>query len=265
MKKTSQPTKPKKAAKGTGPIKPAGPAGKSAEGEHLRDDVSNYDKDAYEKPSVTVDVGICRFRDGEVQVLLIKRKHPPYRDHWAIPGGFVQIDAKEDLEETAARELEEETGLRGIYLEQLKSYGDPDRDPRLRVITVAYYALLRMSALSRQTLMAADDAKEAAWFSLRKLPKLAFDHARILEDLLARLAGKIGYAPIAFHLLEESFTWAELQDLYEFILGKPIVGPNFRRKIQSLYRIEPTQTHRSVGLGRPAVEFTYEGMWEEEF
>lgn len=265
MQRTTKTTKATRSSKVSKSSKSTMLTMKSAEGEQLKDDVSNYDKDAYEKPSVTVDVGICRYLDGEVQVLLIKRKHPPYRDHWAIPGGFVQIDAKEGLEATAARELQEETGLRNIYLEQLKSYGDPDRDPRLRVITVAYFALLRMSALSKQTVKAADDAKEAAWFSLRKLPKLAFDHGRILGDLLERLSGKIAYAPIAFHLLEESFTWSELQDLYEFVLGKRIVAPNFRRKIQSLYRIEPTRTHRSVGLGRPAAEFTYEGMWEEEF
>lgn len=113
--------------------------------------------------------------------------------------------------------------------------------------------------------VAADDAKEVAWFPLRKLPKLAFDHDRILGDLQTRLTGKISYTPIAFHLLEESFTWAELQALYEYILGKPILAPNFRRKIQSLYRIEPTQTQRITGPGRPAAEFSFEGMWEEEF
>jgi 8-oxo-dGTP diphosphatase len=244
--------------------KPANPA-KTAEGHLLKDDASNYDKDAYEKPSVTVDVCICRFHEGEVEVLLIQRKHAPFRNYWAIPGGFVQIDAEESLEKTAARELEEETGLKGIYMEQLKSYGDPKRDPRMRVITVAYFALLRMSALAKQTLRAADDAKEAEWFPLRKLPKLAFDHDTILADLSQRLAGKIGYTPIAFHLLEPAFTWAELQAVYESVLGKPVLAPNFRRKIQSTYKIEPTQTHRSQGAGRPAAEFSYEGMWEEEF
>jgi 8-oxo-dGTP diphosphatase len=246
--------------------KPAAKAiARTAEGELLKDDVSNYDKNAYEKPSVTVDVCICRFHEGEVQVLLIKRKHPPFRNLWAIPGGFLQIEAKESLESTAARELEEETGLRGMYLEQLKSYGDPDRDPRMRVVTVAYFALLRMSALAKQTIQAADDAKEAGWFSLRMLPKLAFDHETILGDLLTRLVGKIGYTPIAFHLMEESFTWAELQEVYEFILGKKITAPNFRRKIQSIYKLEPTQRQRNHGPGRPAAEFSYDGMWEDGF
>lgn len=243
----------------------AAKATKTAEGHLLADDASNYDKNAYEKPSVTVDVCICRFHEGEIQVLLIQRKHPPFRNHWAIPGGFVQIDAKEGLEATAARELEEETGLRGVYLEQLKSYGDPGRDPRMRVITVAYFALLRNSALAAQTLQAADDAKEAAWFPLRKLPKLAFDHALILADLSQRLAGKILYTPIAFHLLESSFTLAELQAVYESVLGREVLAPNFRRKVQATYRLEPTQTQRSQGPGRPAAEFTFEGMWEEGF
>lgn len=240
-------------------------AKKSAEGKDLAEDASNYDKDAYEKPSVTVDVCICRFEDKEVKVLLIKRAYPPFRNHWAIPGGFVDVDSKEGLDATAARELEEETGLRGVYLEQLKSYGDPKRDPRMRVITVAYFALLKNSALAAQNLRAADDAKEVGWFSLRDLPKLAFDHGLILSDLRARLAGKIAYAPIAFHLLEERFTWAELQEVYESVLAKPLLAPNFRRKIQSQYRIEPTQMHRNTGPGRPAAEFTFDGVWEEEF
>jgi len=240
-------------------------AAKTAEGHLLKDDASNYDKNAFEKPSVTVDVCICRFHAGEVEVLLIKRKHPPFRNLWAIPGGFLQIEAEESLEETAARELEEETGLKGVYLEQLKTYGDPRRDPRMRIITVAYFALLRMSALADQTVRAADDAKEAAWFPLRRLPKLAFDHQSVLDDLLQRVAGKVAYAPIAFHLLEPAFTWAELQAVYESILGKPVLAPNFRRKIQSQYRIEPTQTQRSQGPGRPAAEFRFDGVWEEGF
>jgi 8-oxo-dGTP diphosphatase len=253
-RKTARPRKP--VAKATS---------KTAEGHLLAEDASNYDKNAYEKPSVTVDVCICRFHAGEIQVLLIQRKHPPFRNHWAIPGGFVQIEAAEGLEATAARELEEETGLRDVYLEQLKSYGDPGRDPRMRVITVAYFALLRNSALAAQSIQAADDAKEAAWFSLRKPPKLAFDHATILADLSHRLAGKILYTPIAFHLLEPAFTLAELQTVYEAVLGREILAPNFRRKIQATYRLEPTQTQRSQGPGRPAAEFTFEGMWEEGF
>ncbi len=259
--KETKGAKPRRTGNAAGTDAPA----KTAEGHLLKDDVSNYDKTVYEKPSVTVDVCICRFAQGEVQVLLIQRKHPPFRNLWAIPGGFLQVEADEGLEETAARELEEETGLRDVYLEQLKSYGDPKRDPRMRVVTVAYFALLRMSALAKQKLRAADDAKEVGWFSLRALPKLAFDHETILADLLARLAGKITYTPIAFHLLEETFTWADLQSIYESILGKKIVAPNFRRKIQSVYKIEPTQTHRSAGPGRPAAEFTYDGQWDEEF
>jgi len=238
---------------------------KTAEGSSLKDDVSNYDKNAYEKPSVTVDICICRFFQGEVQVLLIKRKHPPFRNHWAIPGGFVQIEMNESLDTTAARELKEETGIKKVYLEQLKSYGEPSRDPRLRVITVVYFALLRLTDLAKQSIKAADDAKQTEWFSLRNLPKLAFDHNEILKDLLLRLSAKIIYSPIALHLLEKAFTWVEIQNVYEFLLEKKITAPNFRRKIKSQYKIEPNHNYRTDGLGRPAAEFNYGGIRDEEF
>lgn len=222
----------------------------TAEGELLKDDVSNYDKDAYEKPSVTVDVAICTIMDDELKVLLIKRKHPPFRNRWAIPGGFVEIEKKEGLEKTARRELEEETNVKNIYMEQLKTYGAPDRDPRLRVITVAYFALLPFDKINQ--VRAGDDAKEANWFSVMDLPELAFDHKIIVADLLERLSGKILYTPIAFSLLPEQFTWTELQNIYEIVLNRKLIAPNFRRKIKSMYEVEECRATKKLNSpGKP--------------
>lgn len=223
---------------------------KTAEGELLNDDLSNYDKDAYEKPSVTVDIAICTIMDDELKVLLIKRKHPPYRNSWALPGGFVEVEKNENLEQSARRELEEETNVRNIYMEQLKTYGDPNRDPRLRVITVAYFALLPIDKIN--SIKAGDDAKEVHWFSVMKLPKLAFDHKQILEDLLIRLSGKILYTPIGFRLVPKQFTWTELQKTFEIILNRKLIAPNFRRKIKSMYEVEECRTTKKLkSAGKP--------------
>lgn len=225
----------------------------------LRDDLSNYDKDAYEKPSVTVDVCICSIIGGDLKVLLIKRKNAPYRDRWAIPGGFLDIDKNESLEATALRELKEETHVDGVYLEQLKSYGDPERDPRMRVITVSYFALVPHDVAASMDIHADDDAKDAMWFSLRNLPDdLAFDHGKILSDLLERLVGKISYLPIAFSLVPKTFTLMELQKVYEAVLGRDLHTGNFQRKIRSQYKLRKTSRRTPTG-GRPSNVFTYRG------
>lgn len=228
--------------------------------ETLKDDLSNYNPDRYEKPSVTVDIIICSIKDGRLKVLLIKRKHPPFRDHWAIPGGFVEIEKKETLEETAARELKEETNVENIYIEQLKTYGDPFRDPRMRIITVAYYALIPYNGQFKN-LQAGDDAKEAEWFPLDEPPKnLSFDHAQILQDCLTRLRGKILYAPLAFELVPKKFTWSELQSVYEIVLGHKLFPSNFRRKIRAMYKTTVLKTKKKEGFGRPRILLTYRGM-----
>lgn len=237
---------------------------KTAEGKDLKDDVSNYDENKYKKPSVTVDIAICSILDNDLKVLLIKRKYPPFRNHWAIPGGFVDIDQKESLKDTAKRELKEETGLEGIYIEQLKTYGDPDRDPRMRIITVAYFALIPAEKLSDKMIRAADDAKEAEWFSLRNLPEnLAFDHKKILQELKNRLIGKISYTPIAFSLVPEKFTWPMLQHVYEIVMGRKLITPNFRRKIKSIYEIKELKTKSKMkSPGRHSTFLKYKKMKE---
>lgn len=236
---------------------------KTAEGKYLKDDASNYDPDAYKKPSVTVDICICTIIDGDFKVLLIKRKHPPFKGDWAIPGGFVNPDDEETLEETAIRELQEETGLKDIYIEQLRTYGDPGRDPRMRIVTVVYFALVAHSLFESQIIKADDDACDVGWFSMMRLPKLGFDHDIILNDLLIRLRGKISYTDIAFSLLPPKFTWAELQRVYEIILGRSLLAPNFRRKIRSMYNLSVFAPKKTKKAGRPPVHLEYVNMKEQ--
>jgi len=241
---------------------------KSTEGSELKEDLSNYNADTYKKPSVTVDLLICTILNDELNLLLIKRKYPPFKDHWALPGGFVDIDREETLEQTANRELEEETGLKGIFVSQLKSYGDPRRDPRLRVITVAYYALVPYGKIPYGKIRAQDDAKEVAWFSLERLvhphfseekKPLAFDHKIIITDLLKHLRDKMSVSPIAFELVPEKFTWPNLQKVYEIVLGKKLVAPNFRQLIKARYKIVEESSQKKGKTGRPARFLTYCG------
>jgi len=200
----------------------------------------------YPRPSVTVDVIIFTLREADLQVLLVKRGHPPCEGMWAIPGGFVDID--EPLEAAALRELEEETGVRDVYLEQLYTFGDPERDPRGRVITVAYFALVPADAIQPR---AGDDAAEARWWSMYELPPLAFDHGHILAYALRRLRYKLEYTAVGFELLPQEFTLSELQSAYEVVLGETLDKRNFRRKILNAEIIEEAGTYRA-GEGRPA-------------
>jgi len=213
----------------------------------VRDVPPGYDPTKYDRPSVTVDVVTFTLRGQDLQVLLIRRKHPPFADYWAIPGGFVQAD--ESLEVAALRELEEETNVRDVYLEQLYTFGDPDRDPRTRVITVAYFALVPETALP--SLRAGDDAADAQWWSMYNLPPLAFDHAEILDYALTRVRYKLEYSAVGFELLPEKFTLSELQSAYEVILGEKLDRGNFRKKLRKAEVVEPTRDYRDTG-GRPA-------------
>ena len=232
--------------------------------EELKDDLSNYKKEIYEKPSVTVDVCICRFHEGQIKVLLIKRKKPPFRDMWAIPGGFLNVKNDDDLdvslEHAALRELNEETGIKKLPVHQLATYGDVKRDPRMRVVTVAYFAIVTNEAIAKQKIVAADDAKEVGWFSLHDLPKLAFDHKKILKDLLERIQGRIQYTDMAFNFLPKMFTWGQLQKVYEVVLNRELTTPNFRRKIKNTYNIDELDTKNIPSLGRPSKFLQYNGI-----
>lgn len=201
----------------------------------------------YPHPAVTTDIVVFTIRHDELKVLLIKRADDPYLGTWALPGGFVEIT--EGLDDAAARELREETGVEGVYLEQLYTFGDPDRDPRERVITVAYYALIPSDRLQ---IRAATDAEAVGWFALDELPNLAFDHDRILDMALNRLRAKLDYSTIAFQFMPAEFTLTELQAVYELILGAPIDKRNFRKRILALDAIEETGYERRDGAHRPA-------------
>lgn len=200
---------------------------------------------------VTVDCVVFGLDEEDLKILLIQRGHEPFKGAWAIPGGFV--DPAESLEQAALRELREETGVKGVFLEQLYTFGDVHRDPRRRIVTVAYYALVN---LRDHTVKAATDASNAAWFSVDDLPKLAFDHGRFVDAALRRLRGKVRYEPIGFELLPEKFTLTQLQSLYEKILEQGIDKRNFRKKIlvmgllKELDEVQVDVAHRAARLYR---------------
>lgn len=187
------------------------------------------------RPSVTVDAVVFGVDRAGLKLLLIRRGAAPFKDQWALPGGFVLMN--ESLDVAVRRELTEETGIRPSYLEQLYTFGDPKRDPRGRVISVAYFALVK---LSDHRVVAASDAADAQWFAIDTLPHLAFDHREVVDMAVRRLQAKVRYAPIGFELLAEAFTLSELQALYERILQRPLDKRNFRKKILSMELLRDT-------------------------
>jgi 8-oxo-dGTP diphosphatase len=201
----------------------------------------------YPHPAVTTDIVIFTIRQDELKVLLIKRALPPFQGEWALPGGFINLD--ESLEKGARRELEEETGVAGVYLEQLYTFGQPDRDPRERVITVAYYALIPSDKIE---IRAATDAEGVSWFGMEEIPELAFDHQQILQAAHERLAAKLDYSTIAFQFMPKAFTLTEMQQVYELILRESVDKRNFRKRILSLNLIKETGKERKAGAHRPA-------------
>jgi 8-oxo-dGTP diphosphatase len=180
----------------------------------------------YPRPALAVDCVVFGLDEDELRLLLVERNLEPFAERWALPGGFVRLE--ETLEVAARRELEEETGITRLYLEQLYTFSAIHRDPRERVVTVAYYALVK---LSDHQVQAATDARSAAWFSVSDLPALAFDHADIVQTANTRLKGKVRYEPIGFELLPRKFTLSQLQRLYEVILERELDKRNFRKKL----------------------------------
>ncbi|GIW26703.1 MAG: NUDIX hydrolase [Meiothermus sp.] len=232
--------------------------------------LNNYDSNAFDRPSVTVDVVILTLREGHLEALLVKRKEHPFLNYWSLPGGFVQI--QESLDEAAARVLRQKAGLEGmvgmeresphkhpVYLEQLYTFGDPKRDPRMRVISVAYYALVEASHIRESSeeialfkLRTPEEASSVEIFdSKNKKYSLAFDHAEILGVALRRIRGKLSYTPIGFELLPERFTLRQLQAVHETILQKKLNKDSFRRKMLASGMLEATGALER-GLGRPA-------------
>ncbi|MFK5921888.1 MAG: NUDIX domain-containing protein [Verrucomicrobiota bacterium] len=205
----------------------------------------------YERPALTTDCVVFGLDEDDLKILLIQRDIAPFEGEWALPGGFIRVG--ESLDDCARRELEEETGLKNVFLEQLYSFGKADRDPREHVVTIAYYALVNLIEHPPQ---AATDARNAAWFALDDLPELAFDHNQILNKALERLRGKVRYQPIGFELLPEKFTLSQLQKLYEIILEIKIDKRNFRKKVTKLgiligtNEVEQDVAHRAARLYR---------------
>ena len=205
----------------------------------------------YARPALTVDSVVFGLDEQELKVLLIQRKNEPFAGRWAFPGGF--LDVGETPLEAARRELAEETGLEKIELEQLQAFGDPDRDPREHNVSIVHYGLV---SIRGARIRAADDALQAGWFSARKPPPLAFDHDRILQVALERLCAKVRSQPVGRGLLPGKFTLAELQQMYETILGKRIDTRSFRRRMKQTgllvetERTEKSTTHRAARLYR---------------
>lgn len=203
----------------------------------------------YPKPSVTVDCVVFGFDEDDLKVLLIERDLEPFGGKWALPGGFVHIN--ETLDDAARRELLEETGVSDLFLEQLYTFGQVDRDPRERVITVAYYSLVNLHV---HQIHAASDARRALWFPVNDTPQLAFDHEQIVDMALKRLQGKVRYQPIGFELLPPKFTLSQMQHLYETILEVNLDKRNFRKKIRGmdllieLDEVEQDVAHRAARL-----------------
>jgi 8-oxo-dGTP diphosphatase len=207
----------------------------------------------YPRAALTVDCVVFGFGEGELKLLLIERGLEPFKGRWALPGGFVRVE--ETIDAAARRELAEEAGLTNVFLEQLYSFGDVDRDPRERVVSVAYYALVKSA---EHAVRAATDAANAQWFPVSEVPKLAFDHATILAAALARLKAKVRYQPIGFELLPPKFTLSQLQHLYEAVLGTELDKRNFRKKVLSFGLLVPLKETQRTGRHRPAQLFQFD-------
>lgn len=210
------------------------------------------DDPVIEKPSVTVDIVIFTILDDDLKVLLIKRKTPPFKDSWAIPGGF--IHRGETLDQAALRELREETNVEDVYLEQLYTFGTPNRDPRTRVITVSYYSLVSADKLNPR---AGEEAEDVNWFSVKDLPMLAFDHSEIIDCAKERLQVRLNYTNVSFQLLPEEFTLTELQRVYEIILDRKLDKRNFRKRILSMNILGETNKTKMEGYHRPAKLYSF--------
>lgn len=209
----------------------------------------------YSNIKIAVDAIVFGYskQDG-VSILLIQRKYEPYKNGWAIPGGFVLAD--ESLETAVKRELLEETGIKVNYLEQLYTFGEPNRDPRQRVIAVAYFGMVKTGMY--QELKASTDAANAQWFNIKQLPSLAFDHKQILQVALDRLKAKIRYQPIGFELLDKTFPFSDLEKLYAALLDKELNRRNFSKKILSFDFLEETgELSKPDGKGRPSKMYQF--------
>jgi 8-oxo-dGTP diphosphatase len=203
---------------------------------------------------LATDAVVFGYQHEQLFVALVRRKYPPFQGAWALPGGFVLEN--ESLEQAVRRELEEETGIKINYLEQLFTFGEPARDPRRRVVSVAYFVLVRPADFE---IVAATDAAEVAWFDIKDLPALAFDHQQILDMALRRLRGKLTYEPIGLNLLDPQFPFGDLERLYMTILDQPIDRRNFRKKFMGFGILnELPEKAMPAEKGRPGKLFSFD-------
>ena len=206
----------------------------------------------YPHPAVTTDCIVFGFDGTKLNLLLINRGIEPYKGSWALPGGFMKID--ETAEQGALRELQEETGVKDIYIEQMQAFTAVDRDPRERVMTIAFMAFVRQE---KYEVIAGDDAAKAQWFPVKSLPQLAFDHKEIITLALDKLRWKMTYEPLAFRLLNKTFTISQLQTIYEVVFDKRFDRRNFHKKLTSLGYIIPTEEQQKT-IGRPSTLYTFD-------
>jgi len=219
--------------------------------------LETYDATQFDRPSVAVDVALFTVADGVLRALVIERAEPPQRGRWALPGVFVGLN--ESLEDAARRALATKAGVGEVFLEQLYTFGAPTRDPRTRVISVTYYALVDPERLADAELRRvrvpwegeSGGAIEVMSANGEPIP-LAFDHAEILGQAVKRLRGKLDYSPIGFQLLPERFTLRRLQDVHETILGKAVNKDSFRRRMLASGQLEPTGEREGDVEHRPA-------------
>lgn len=209
--------------------------------------------DRYPKPSVTVDSVIFGYADGQISILLLQRNEAPFEGQWTLPGGFLNPD--ETCEQAARRVLLSKTGLEGVFLEQLYTFDRPDRDPRGRVLSVSYYALVNSE---HYALAAGQAARDVRWWPWQHLPELGFDHRSIVDKAIDRLRSKVLWQPIGFELLTPPFTMPELQNLYECILGESLDRRNFHKRITGLGILQHVGVRRANERRRPADLFVFD-------
>jgi 8-oxo-dGTP diphosphatase len=214
---------------------------------------TNYGR--YEQPGVTVDLVIFTVNQDSLKVMLVKRAESPFSGYWSLPGGFLKVG--ESLEDAALRVLAEKTRVKEVYLEQLYTFGEPNRDPRARVITVTYFALIPWKHLLRPE---SEKVSDVIWHSVKRLPKLAFDHRDIINYAAQRLQAKAGYSNIVYGLMPEQFRLSDLQKMYEIILNKKLDKRNFRKRMLSTGLLQETGKKDISGAHRPAMLYQFKKM-----
>jgi 8-oxo-dGTP diphosphatase len=211
--------------------------------------------DNFPKPSVTLNTIIFGYQHNQVSLLLLNRKEEPFANTWTLPGGFLRVNEFETFEQAAKRILMDKTGIADVFLEQLYTFDAPDRDPRGRVLSVSYYALVNPTKYDIKT---GDAANDVQWFDWKKLPPLGFDHAAIVEKAVNRLKTKVLWQPIGFELLDSPFSIPELHTLYQKILDKELERRNFYKRIMELDILKKVDIRRDGGRKRPADLFEFD-------